>query len=195
MLCRRKIELTKDHCLPQTLITRETLVECTQANTVLARAKTQAQDLLRQAEKERAALQENACREFWERANAQLQRWELERQAIFSNLEPIAASVTSQAIRTLLEETALPQRLNALLKQLMATQVPQTKATLLCNPSDRENVSQWLNRHTGGLWTLRPEEYIAPQMLVLETDDGGFRIDWASMVETLATVKAESPMQ
>ncbi|MDQ3596375.1 MAG: HrpE/YscL family type III secretion apparatus protein, partial [Pseudomonadota bacterium] len=67
----------------------------------------------------------------------------------------------------------------------LATQVPRIEATLLCNPLDRKNVDQWLSRHTDLPWTLRTEENIAPQMLILETPEGGFRIDWDSMVETL----------
>ncbi|MBT2373570.1 type III secretion system stator protein SctL [Pseudomonas fluorescens] len=185
MLCRHKIELTKGQDLPQTLIARETLIDCAQAGTLLTNAKAEAIELLRQAEEQCATLHTNASREFWKRANAQLQRWEIERQTICDNIEPIAASITSLAIRSLLEETASPQRLSALLKQLLATQVPRIEATLICNPLDRKNVDQWLNKHTGLPWTLRSEENIAPQMLVLETAEGGFRIDWVSMVETL----------
>ncbi|NVZ16667.1 MULTISPECIES: type III secretion system stator protein SctL [unclassified Pseudomonas] len=185
MLCRRKIELNKGQDLPQTLIAREMLIDCAQAGTLLIRAKAEARELLRQAEEQREILYANACREFWERANTQLQRWEIERQAIYDNIEPIAASITSLAIRNLLEETVSPQRLSVLLKQLLATQVPRIEATLLCNPLDRKNVDQWLSRHTDLPWTLRTEENIAPQMLILETPEGGFRIDWDSMVETL----------
>eukprot|EP01133_Synstelium_polycarpum_P005814 gene5814-6728_t len=185
MLCRRKIELNKGQDLPQTLIAREMLIDCAQAGTLLIRAKAEARELLRQAEEQREILYANACREFWERANTQLQRWEIERQAICDNIEPIAASITSLAIRNLLEETVSPQRLSVLLKQLLATQVPRIEATLLCNPLDRKNVDQWLSRHTDLPWTLRTEENIAPQMLILETPEGGFRIDWDSMVETL----------
>lgn len=108
MLCRRKIELNKGQDLPQTLIAREMLIDCAQAGTLLIRAKAEARELLRQAEEQREILYANACREFWERANTQLQRWEIERQAICDNIEPIAASITSLAIRSLLEETVSP---------------------------------------------------------------------------------------
>lgn len=193
MLCLQKIELHKEiHTQPQPLISRETLLDCAQAGTLLERAKDQSRELLSQAEHQCEALLESAKLEFWHRAHVQLQRWESERLAMCESLERIATSVTNQAIRSVLEETVPPQRLSVLLQQLLATQLPVVKATLLCNPQDRENVEQWLNSHSPVPWNLRPDDSLAPQTLILETDEGGFRIDWEHTLETLLIPEAEN---
>jgi type III secretion protein L len=186
MLCRQKIELHKDASgLPRTLISRETLAGYAQANQVLSRAKAQAHELLRLAEEKREDLLENAGIEFWQRADAQLKRWESERGVLCDNLERYATAVVSQAIRCLLEEATPSQRLAALLKQLLASQVPAVKATLLCHPLELEDVKQGMANHVASLWELRPDDTIKPQTLVLKTDEGDFRIDWFSMLDAL----------
>lgn len=186
MFCSHKIELnTLTHNLPTALIPREMLAEYHQSRQLLEHAETQAQALIDQAEARCEQILENARHEFWQRANAQLQRWETERQAMADNLEQVATSVINAAIRNLLEETVPVQRLTALLNKLLAAQLPAVEANLLCNPLDREAVEQWLNQHCGVPWTLRVENGVALQSLVLETENGGFHIDWADALNNL----------
>lgn len=185
MLCRHTITLHSTPSLPQTLIPRETLADGAQAEQLLAHAKTEADALLDQAEHTREELMEQAGLAFWQRANAQLQRWENERQAMCDHLERYATGVVNQAVRHLLDETAQPQRLAALLKQLLASQVPEVSALLLCHPRELETVKQRLATHHATLWKLQPDDTISPQTLVLKTEEGDFRISWASLLETL----------
>jgi len=186
MLRRQKIELHKAATgLQHTLIPRETLADCAQANQLLSRANAQADEMLRQAEAQCEALLEKATVEFWQRAESQLKRWERERQAMCDSLERHATSITKQAIRCLLDDTVEAQRLAALLKQLLASQVSQVNATLLCHPQEIEEVKQSLANHRATLWKLQPDDTIGPQTLVLKTDEGDFRISWSSMLETL----------
>lgn len=88
MLCRHTIELLKDASeLPRCLIPREELANWAHANQLISRAKAQADELVIQAEKRCEMLLEKASLDFWQRADAQLKRWERDRQAMCDNLE------------------------------------------------------------------------------------------------------------
>ncbi|PHN31699.1 type III secretion system stator protein SctL [Pseudomonas sp. ICMP 460] len=189
MFCARKIELhTLTHDLPTALIPKELLADYTQARQMLELAETQAQALIHQAEERCESLLQTAREEFWERANAQLHSWEAERLAMFDELEHAATCVVNTAIQSILEETIPAQRLAALLNKLLAAQLPAVEANLLCNPLDRELVEQWLSFHCAVPWTLRVENGLATQSLVLETEDGGFHINWTDAINTLVAV-------
>lgn len=182
MFCRHKIDLPKGAAAtPETLIPRETLAGYAQANTVLEHAKAQARKLLKLAEKQREKLLEQAGLEIWQRADAQFKRWEVERQAMYDNLERYASSIANQAIDLLLEETPPAQRMAALIKQLMASQVPLVKAALLCHPQELEAARHFLAGHNNTLWALRADDTVKPQTLLLQTEEGDFCIGWAAM--------------
>lgn len=186
MFCTRTIELhTLPHNLPTALIPREMLAEQSHANQILEHAQLQAQALIRQAESQCEKMLESASDEFWKRANAQLHQWTSERQTMFDNLEHTATSVINTAIRGLLEETVPAQRLTVLLNKLLAVLIPTVEANLLCNPLDREPVEQWLSRHCDVPWTLRVDRDLAVQSLLLETEDGGFHINWTNALDHL----------
>ncbi|MFC6296387.1 HrpE/YscL family type III secretion apparatus protein [Pseudomonas sp. CCM 7893] len=187
MLCRRKIELNKNTPgLPQILIPQETLVDCGKANKLLQHAHEQADELLRQATEECNQRLENAGLAFWQRANAQLSRWEHERQDMLHHLEKTAATIVNHVIGDLLKEAIPEQRLAILLRQLLLTQIPAVKATLLCHPLEREDLERCLAHHPPMPWNLHSNEDLKPQSLVLETEEGAFHINWASMIEALS---------
>lgn len=191
MLCRRKIELHKDRSgLPLVLIPKETLLDCGHANQLLARAQAQAEKLLRQAQEDREVLLEQTRLEFQEQAQDQLNQLEREHQTMCDDLEHSATLLVNQAIRCLLEETPPIQRVAVLLKQLLATQMPPVKATLLFHPQDRNHIEPWMNNHQELPWTLRPDDMLETQKMVLETEEGDFRIDWDSMLATLSIPEA-----
>ncbi|WP_330212952.1 type III secretion system stator protein SctL [Pseudomonas sp. Z18(2022)] len=184
MLCQYTIELLKDKPgLPRSLIPREELATWEQASQLISRANAQADELIAQTEKKCEALLEKASLEVWQRADAQFKRWERDRQAMCDSLEQYATSITNQAIRSLLDATVAPQRLAALLKQLLANQVQEIDASLLCHPHDLEEIKQCLANRKATIWKLHADETIPPQTLVLKTDEGDFRISWHSMLE------------
>ncbi|AZE64949.1 type III secretion system stator protein SctL [Pseudomonas synxantha] len=186
MLTLRRIELHNGAPgQPKVLITREMLADCSRAGQLLGSAQAQADELLHQAAEHREELLEQASLDFWSRANAQLSAWERQRQAMCDNLEHYATSIANQAFHCLLEEVPQPQRLSALIKQLVATQIPPIKATLVCHPLEHDHIAQALAKLDSTLWRLRPDDQVKPQTLLLETDEGDFRIDWASMREIL----------
>lgn len=185
MLCRHTIELREGASGHRgSLILREELADWEQSNRLLSRANAQADELISLAEKKCETLLAQASLQIWQRADAQLKQWELDRQAMCDNLEHYATSITNQAIRCLLDETAAPQRLAALLKQLLESQVQEVSATLLCHPHDLEEIRQGLARHKSRFWKLSADDTIHPQTLVLKTDEGDFRISWDAMLDT-----------
>lgn len=194
MLNIRKIELCTDAPgLPQTLISQEMLADCRRASQLLSRAKVQAKELLRQATEHREKALEKLTLEFWRRANAQLKEWEKQQHVMCDNLEQYATSIANQTILCLLEEAPVAQRLSALVKQLLATQVPSGKATLLCHPLECAEVERCLSRQHATFWTLRPDDRVRPQSLVLETEEGDFCINWASLCETVLVRDVQTP--
>lgn len=186
MLCRRKIDsLGTTPPVPGSLVSCEALASYTLAGDVVEQAKAAARQLLREAHEQREDLLEKAGLEIWQRVNTQLQRWEAERQALCDSLERHVTSIANQTIYLLLEETPAPHRIAALIKQLVACHVPAIKATLVCNPHELETVRRCLDNGGNNHWTLRAENSIEPQILLLNTEEGDFRIDWISMVNTL----------
>lgn len=184
MLCRCTIELLKDTSgLPRSLIPREELSNWEQAHQLLERTNAQANELISQAEQHCEALLEKASLEIWQRADAQLKRWEQDRQAMSDSIEKYATSITHQAIRSLLDETVAPKRLEALLKQLLASQVQNIDAVLLCHPQDLDEIKECLAYHQSTFWKLHADETTPPQTLILKTDEGDFRISWPSMLD------------
>ena len=186
MLCKRTIELRKP--LPSrtcSLIPLETLADCARDTELLNSAKVQADEILRQTYVQRDQLLLQAQHEFWQRANRQLHLWHTQQQAVLDNIERIATSVTHSAIRSLLEDTTPTQRVSAMLKQMLAAQAPAIRAKLVCNPQDQADVEHWLDQHTEAPWRLLCDESVQPQMLILEAEEGSFRIDWASSINAL----------
>ncbi|WP_025856541.1 type III secretion system stator protein SctL [Pseudomonas sp. CHM02] len=193
MLCRRTINSPGGKpALSGSLISCETLASYTQADDVVEQAKAGAEQLLREANKQREDMLEKAGLEIWQRADAQLKRWEADRQALCDNLERYATAIANQTIYLLLEETPAPRRISALIKQLLGCHVPAIKATLVCNPYELETVRQYLESCRCHHWTLRAENTLEPQTLILNTEEGDFRIDWISMVNALMK-NADSP--
>ncbi|WP_448653032.1 type III secretion system stator protein SctL [Pseudomonas fluorescens] len=191
MFCAHKIELNT-HEQPTILIPRERLADYTQAHQILEQAEAKAQALIHQAHAQCEKILESASDEFWQRANTQLYRWDSERQAMFDQLEQTATSVINAAIRSILDETVPAQRLTALLNKLLAAQLPTVQADLVCNPQDREPVEQWLNLHCGVPWTLRVEDSLAAYSLLLETEEGGFHINWTAALDNLVVTPPQA---
>ena len=184
MLCRHTIELLNGTAgLPRSLIPREELKDWEQANQLLRRANAQAEELLSQAARNCEVLQQEASLKVWQRADAQLKQWDLDRQAMCDHLEHYATAITNQAMRCLLDDIAPPQRLAALLKQLLASQVQEIDATLLCHPQDLEEIKQCLSQRNATYWKLHTDDAVLPQTLVLKTDEGDFRVSWRSLLE------------
>ncbi|MGY2361831.1 type III secretion system stator protein SctL [Pseudomonas azotoformans] len=186
MLCRHKIELSSPspHLL-LSMIRREELANWKQANQLLHDANIQAEGLIRSTEEKCKVLLEKASLQIWQRADAQLMQWVRDRHAMCEKLEHYATVIINQAIRHLLDETVAPQRLAALVKQLIKSQVHEVSATLMCHPHDVEEITQCLVSHGTTLWKVNADNSIRAHTLVLKTDEGDFHISWSDMCEAL----------
>lgn len=186
MFVRRSLKLRDGSGgLAQPLISHETLLDCGRAEGVLALARMQAAALLRQIEAQRDTLLEEAQRQFWQRAGAQLGQWEQQRQQMWRMLEEQARILVNQALRRLLDDTPPPRRLNALLNQLARSQTEPVSAVLRCHPSVEETVQQWLDLLGESPWRLCPDESLPPDELRLVTEQGDFCIDWRTASDAL----------
>ena len=193
MLCKLKIELDNDTSyLPHALISREALSEFAQAKDLIKRANEQAEELLHQAHIKRQSLLQEAGVEFWLRADAQLQRWENDRQRMCDSIEHYATSIANAAIHHLLDEPPEPKRIAALLKQLLASQISAVSATLFCHPAEIGDIGQYLSKHAINRWKLQSDDTVKPQTLLLQTEEGDFAIGWASMLDALLKQKSSS---
>ncbi|WP_339532580.1 type III secretion system stator protein SctL [Pseudomonas mucidolens] len=186
MLSLRKIKLHPEAAgLSQPVISRETLIDCGRAEALLKSTQVKAQEMLQHAEQDRERLIAQARAEFWKQANTQLQRWEAERQAMNSALENHATHLVNTALQQLLGEVVAPQRLNALLRQLIQAKSTQVKVTLRCNPHTYAQIQGWLARDGANAWHLQPDASLCALALVLETEEGDLRIDWETAVSRL----------
>lgn len=194
MLCRRKIELlTSSASLSQPVISRELLADNQRAEHVLDNAQAQAETLLQQAQEQSAQILKQAHEEFWQRANQQLQRWEAERQTIGDQCERFATTITQQALSSLLEMTPPAERISALLNKLLDPLIPRPNAALACHPADQAHVEQWLHINTEVRWSLRLDDALPPQTLILETEEGSFHVEWQRAVESLFLLDPQPP--
>ncbi|MGY2270795.1 MULTISPECIES: type III secretion system stator protein SctL [Pseudomonas] len=192
MLCRRKIELPTNVPIPlPPLISRDVITDVYKAKHLLNHANTQAEELLSMAEEKCEALQKQSTLEFWGRANTQLARWEREREEMCSNLEQHATLIVNRAIKQLLDETTEPQRLKALLKQLLENQIPKFNATLHCCSDEFEFLKHYFSSHGVSQWTLHPDHAITPQTLILKTEESDFCISWSEMMQTFLNLSSE----
>lgn len=191
MLLHRKIALrTEAPGLPSVLITHRVLIDCGQAQCVLARAKEMASKLLSTAKAESDARLKDAQHTFWALANAQLKHWQMEHQAQSAEMESHATAVVNQALHHLLDDTPPQARIAALLTQLLRTQCPPLTATLRCHPSTLENVAQWLSTRTDIEWQLQLDDRLDTQSLVLATERADFCIDWLATKNALLLPEA-----
>ena len=186
MLSLRTIELRPGTPgLPQTLITREDLTDCGQIAPLLARAHAQADELLSNARSASEALLKEAHKQFWQQANAQLARWQLEHNSLCQGIESSASRVVNQALRCIFDEVPQQARIAALLKHVMQAQCPPASATLRCHPQALEDIQQWLATLPANPWQLQTDDRLAPQSLVLVTPRADLRIDWATTIGAL----------
>lgn len=192
MLCRKKIEFPPNVPTPShSFIPRDVITDVYRAKELLSHVNSQAEKLLSMAEEKCEELQKKSALEFWERANAQLARWEREREEMCSSLEQYATLIVNRTIKQLLDETTEPQRLKALLKQLLENQIPDFNATLHCCSGEFEYLKHYFSHHGASLWTLQPDDTITPQTLVLKTEEGDFCISWNAMLESFLKHREE----
>ena len=181
----------------QTLLKREALAQQQQARQIILEAQQQAQELLeeaqqqaqqihQQAQAESAARLEQEQAHFWQQAQALFDDWDAQRAAQQQQAVTLASQLLAQGLAHCLAEVPPPERLQALLAQLMNHTPSEAQATLYCAPSQRSSLTTWLSAHPALRWQLTPDERLAHDELRLTTAQGELHISWQALCRTLS---------
>ncbi|WLG46819.1 type III secretion system stator protein SctL [Pseudomonas sp. FP1740] len=182
MLAKRSLALSSSAVLTQTILRRDDLADMQLATEVLGNAREQASQLLADAREQAQQEKDQALAQFWDSANIFLQR--LERQRLALEREAISAveDLFNSAMAQLLDETTLPERTRALVRNLAASQASEAVATLSYHPEMHGSLLQWLSdSRFAERWQLKADQSLAPLTLRLSDANGAFDIDWPSL--------------
>ncbi|KGT90336.1 hypothetical protein NG99_18255 [Erwinia typographi] len=201
MWIAKKITLLNDPQLPTgTVLTRETLAEHQQALDILQLAGRQAQARLDDAERQAETLLADAEARFateiaeqkakqqqdFLTASGQLfSDWQAQQQQWQAGLLPHAEALLAQAMNQLLAELPPPDRLRAMLQQLLKAQGRQANATLLCPPQQQADAEAWLAQHPHLGWELSCDAALPDESLVLTTEKGELHLSWTQLCQAL----------
>lgn len=197
MLTRKRITLLNgtDDLAP--VISQAMLVIQQQGEDILRQAQQQAEAILVAAEQEAEAcklrVQQRAEQDFWQQADSLLADWRQQQQQIESEVLAVMDGVLAQALGQLLTEVPEPQRLSALLRQLLRDKMQAEQASLCCHPSQQQPIADWLATHSHLSWQLQPDETLAADSLKLVTAQGELHLDWQQAVRQLLQPQSESP--
>ncbi len=186
MLAKRSIVLTTVALLPEPILRREAIADSLLAQDVLAHAQRQAEQLLARYQAEAEQANRQALAQFWSTANAFLGQLQLQQEALQQQALDAAEEVLAQALRQLLDETTLAERARALVRNLAASQLNETAATLSVHPDMAEALDEWLAQSRfAECWRLSRDASLPMGSLRLSDAHGAFDIDWASLREGL----------
>lgn len=199
MLVKRRLAVP-EQVLHEPLLRRETLDEVRRAEQLLEQARQQADELLQAAEQQCQQYLQDAQAAFWEQANFQLQAFADEHAALQREVLASLDRLLSHALSRLLDETDLPQRIHAVLRNLSASPAAQAAATLSCHPQQAQAVRAWLDASPfASLWTVHESPQLGLQALRLSHAQGALELDWDGLRSSLAgqpaaDAAAHSPM-
>lgn len=197
MLTRKRITLLNGEADLAPVITQAELAMQQQAGDILQQAQRQAGQILAAAGQEAEAVklraQQRAEQDFWQQADGLLVHWQQQQQQIESEILPVMDSVLTQTLEQLLTDVAEPQRLNALLRQLVREKLQLPQASLCCHPAQQQPIAAWLDAHPHLDWQLQPDETLPADSLKLVTAQGELCLDWQQAVSQLLPPQPEPP--
>ncbi|CCG85918.1 type III secretion system stator protein SctL [Erwinia piriflorinigrans] len=195
MLTRKRITLLNGEADLAPVISQAQLTIQQQGQGILEQARQQAQamweDAERQIEADRLDAQQRAGQEFWQQADALLHGWQQQYQQLEAQVLEVMENVMTQALGQLLTEVPEPQRLAALLRQIMRANALEDRGSLYCHPQQQDEVADWLQRHAHLGWRLQPDESLAVDGLKLVTTNGELHLDWQQAVRQLLPSAAQ----
>ncbi|GGM31244.1 type III secretion system stator protein SctL [Pseudomonas asuensis] len=181
MLVKRTLSLGSP-VINEPILRREAIADAWRAQEVLDQALQQA-DLIRAKAVEEGQQQvDQTIGEFWNIANAFLQTLEAEREAFRRDILISVEELLNLSLSRLLDDTDLPERIRALLRDLAQSQSVDMVATLNCHPDLAESVSQWLSHSRfAALWRIESDASMPLAALRLSHATGAFEVDWDSL--------------
>ncbi|WP_337013832.1 type III secretion system stator protein SctL [Pantoea sp. AS142] len=189
MLTQKKITLLNgaDDLAP--VISQAMLTVQQQGEDILRQAQQQAEQILTAAEEEAVACklrtQARAEQDFWHQADRLFAHWQQQQRQTESEVLAVMDNVLTLALEQLLTEIPEPQRLSALLRQLLRDKMRAEQASLCCHPSQQQPITEWLATHTHLSWQLQPDETLAVDNLKLITAQGELHLNWQQAVSQL----------
>jgi type III secretion protein L len=193
MLAKRTLTLGMP-VLQEPILRHEHLSDARQAQHILAQAEQQAAAILAAAEQEAQHQITLAVGAFWAGANEFLQGFEQERATYQRQALGTVEQLLNEALGRLLDNTGLPERTRALLRDLAASQPIAAVATLICHPDLEPVVQAWLaESRFAQFWQVQSSSAMAPLALTLSHASGAFDLDWQSLRDGLPVARAEAP--
>ncbi|CAO95577.1 type III secretion system stator protein SctL [Erwinia tasmaniensis] len=195
MLTRKRITLLNGAADLAPVISQSQLFIQQQGQDILEQARQQAQAMRDDAERQIAAdrliAQQRAGQAFWQQADTLLHDWQQQYQQLEAQVLEVMDGVMTQALGQLLDEVPEPQRLAALLRQIMRASALDDRGSLYCHPSQQNEVADWLHLHAHLGWRLQPDGSLAVDGLKLVTANGELHLDWQQAVRQLLPTAAE----
>lgn len=181
MLTKRRFNLGSP-VLEEPILRLQLLEDTRRADELLSRAEKHAEQLLLEAHTQRQQYLDDAVASFWSEANVLLQAIDEERATYQRNALSTVDSLLNIALSRLLDETDLPERIRALLRNLTDSLPSKAEATLTCHPEIAGLVQDWLNTMGfDALWRVEADPAMTPDALRLSNALGAFHIDWPSL--------------
>lgn len=182
MLAKRSIALSAATLLPEQILRREEIADSLLAQNILADAQAQVGQMLARQQEEGDRLREQALAEFWTSANVFLIELKAQRESLQRQAMEAVEQLLTESLKHLLDETSLAERARALVKNLAASQLNESVATLSVHPDIADAVAEWLAQSRfAEYWQLKRDASIATESLRLSDANGAFDVDWATL--------------
>ncbi|MCD5993882.1 type III secretion system stator protein SctL [Pseudomonas sp. CDFA 602] len=182
MLAKRSIALSAATLLPEPILRREEIADSLLAQNILADAQAQVSQMLARQQEEGDRLREQALAEFWTSANVFLIELKAQRESLQRQAMEAVEQLLTESLKHLLDETSLAERARALVKNLAASQLNESVATLSVHPDIADTVAEWLAQSRfAEYWQLKRDALIATESLRLSDANGAFDVDWATL--------------
>lgn len=171
-----------------------------QANDLLSRAQQQQAEMMTEAESQAQAIVAAAQAqaeshiatllaekeaEFLQRTEALFADWHAARLQQEENLVQQAQQLVSATLEHYFARSDEAQKITALLRQFMLASAREPEATLCCHPHHYDPVATWLQCHPHLAWSIKRDDALPLEHLILQTAHGELSVAWASLQQRL----------
>ncbi|WP_437883142.1 type III secretion system stator protein SctL [Pseudomonas sp. LRF_L74] len=185
MLARRSL-VWAQQVLDEPIVRRETLQDVRRASECLQQARREAEAILDAAEQESRQRVDAAQAAFWQQANSFLDALRQEQMALERASLEAVERLLNLALARVLDDTTLPERIRALLKNLADSQGTDSSASLICHPDNIDALRSWLAASRfSAVWKVEGDAGLAPDAIRLSHEQGAFDLDWTGLRQAL----------
>lgn len=127
-------------------------------------------------------------KKYIQRAEALFSDWQSAREQQELLLVQHAQQLVNKTLQHLFAQSDDPKKVTALLRQLLQANVREPDATLYCNPGQYDYVYSWMQDHAYLSWSLKTDDVLKMDNLLLQTANGELSISWSHLQESLLNV-------